>query len=206
MAEVPPCRSESSLNCSQNEPSQDKILQNGDHWIHFYRTLIHKANGFLPLYLKDKIGAEDLVQETMLVASRCRNRNGQRNSDETLAWLIVILQNRTKYAIRNVKATSNQKKGSLREVQADDDLWSFVYMDESSMNTRFIKREVIQCMKTAMGRIPKEQRNLLERRFHEDRDLRWIAKKLRISERQVRRRVQNALECLRMEFLSASRE
>lgn len=206
MAEFPPCRSESNATYSQNDSSKGKILQNSEHWIDFYRTLLHKASGFLPLYLRSKIGADDLVQDTMLVASQCRNQTEQRNTEETLSWLIVILKNRTKSAIRNVKATSSHKNGGLREVQASDELWNAVYIDESSINTKFLKHEVIEYMKIAMERIPKAQRNLLEHRFREDRDLRWIAKKLRISERHVRRRVQSALECLKMEFLSVSRK
>ena len=99
--------------------------------------------------------------------------------------------------------TPRQKNIGLREVQADDILWNTLYTDESSLNSRFIKGEVILYMKIAMGRIPKDQRNLLILRFNEERDLRWIAKKLRISERQVRRRVQNALESLKMEFHNA---
>jgi RNA polymerase sigma factor (sigma-70 family) len=206
MAEVPPCRSESSEQYSKSDPSTDESLQNSDHWVYFYRTLLRKANRFLPLYLRNKIGAEDLVQETMLVASQYQDQIEQRNLDEILSWLIVILRNRTKYAIRNVKATPRQKNIGLREVQADDILWNTLYTDESSLNSRFIKGEVILYMKIAMCRIPKDQRNLLVLRFNEERDLRWIAKKLRISERQVRRRVQNALESLKMEFHNASRK
>ena len=206
MAESSPCRSESKAICPQNIKSKGEILQNSDRWIHFYKSLLHKANGYLPLYLRDKIGPEDLVQETMLVASECQKQIEERKTDEILPWLIVILQNRTKYAIRNVKALQSHEKGRLREIQANDELWSRVYADESSIDTRVVRNEVIENMKIAMERIPKEHRNLLERRFHEDRDMRWIAKKLRISERQVRRRVQNALECLKMEFLGASRK
>ena len=206
MAEFPPCRSESSENDLQSDPSTDVVLQNSDHWMHFYRTLLRKANGFLPIYLRNKIGAEDLVQETMLVASQYQEQIEQRKIDEILAWLIVILRNRTKYAIRNVKVPPRQRKVGFREVQVDDILWNAVYTDESSLDSRFIKAEVIQYMKIAMDRIPKDQRNLLVHRFNENRDLRWIAKKLQISERQVRRRVQNALECLKMEFHDASRK
>ena len=172
-------------------------------WLKWYDNLKTHATRLIPTYVLDRIGPDDMVQETMLAATMNSNQLNGKSENEILGWLVVTLHNRTKYAIRKMKSTIKDRPKTLRENQASENLWENIAADESGMDSRLTKMEHLQTLRTVFERLPHEEQSILRWRYYESRKFGWIAYQLKISERHARRKFQSAVSQFRREFLKA---
>jgi len=172
-------------------------------WLKWYDNLITHAARMIPAYVLDRIGPDDMVQETMLAATMNAGQLNGKTENEILGWLVVTLHNRTKYAIRQMKSTIKDRPKTLRENQANENLWENIAADESGMDSRLTRQEHLQTLRVALDQLPEDVKSILKWRYYESRKFGWIAYEMQISERHARRRFQSAVGQFRREFLKA---
>lgn len=170
-------------------------------WLKWYDNLKIHATKLIPNHIHDRIGPDDMVQETMLAATLHSDKLNGKTDNEILGWLVVTLRNRTRYAIRQASATSRNHPTGLRETQASENLWQNIATDESGMESRLTRAEHLSMLRTAFSRLEKRDQDLIRWRYHDRRKFAWIAFHLEISERHTRRLFQSTLEKFRQEFL-----
>jgi RNA polymerase sigma-70 factor (ECF subfamily) len=113
--------------------------------------------------LVPKVGASDLVQETLLGASRDFARFEGRSRDELLAWLRAILQNRLAVIRRHYRGT--HKRRVTREVAAGDPTaggpWEAWRSAATPPGTHAERREGEAALRSALGRLSEDHRRVV---------------------------------------------
>lgn len=127
--------------------------------------LLAVANRELDSEFRPKIGASDLVQETMLSAQRCIGDFQGGTRDELLAWLRVILVNDIKEARRRYLTAQRDVRREQPMVRPDSaGIDVDVVAGEPTPATDAIVREEAAQLSRAMQRLAPEDREIVEMR------------------------------------------
>lgn len=127
--------------------------------------LLAIANRELESDFAPKVGASDLVQETMLSAQRCIGDFHGQNRDELLAWLRGILVNDIKEARRRFLAAQRDVRREQPMSQRHGDHQARNVADaEATPATGAIAREEAARLESAMQRLSSQDREILELR------------------------------------------
>lgn len=155
----------------------------------------------IPLSLRAKVGASDIVQQTMVDAVRQLDQFRGRTRGQWRAWILVILRNRLAMARRSFLDAERRCVG--REVPlgepdpARGDLPLELVHPSSSPGAKFARAELEAILLEALGRLPASDRDLVRWHHEERQTFKQIAARLGISADAVRKRWARAMIRLR---------
>jgi RNA polymerase sigma-70 factor, ECF subfamily len=135
-----------------------------------HHYLLHVARGELPADLQAKLGASDVVQETLLEAVRDFHQFQGHTEAEWLAWLRHILLHNLANCQRRFRETG--KRQVSRERPLDDrnsrfDPQEVLAADSSSPSQRAIKDEEAMALQRALDQLPEHYRQVILLRHRE---------------------------------------
>lgn len=127
------------------------------------------ANQDLDNDIRHKLGASDLVQESMMTAQACFNEFNGDTPEQLLAWLRGILENDLKHWRRHFKGT--QKRGIQREQRANDSQQFFASPADSMFtpSTNAANQEEETILQDAIKTLPENYQRVIQLRSWEDR-------------------------------------
>lgn len=116
--------------------------------------------------LQAKLDASDVAQQALLEAHRCRDQFRGETEPERLAWLRAILANVLAAAARRF-ATAGRDLGRERSLEAELEqsaarLECLLASDETSPSGRAARSEELLRLAGALGRLPADQRRVVE--------------------------------------------
>jgi RNA polymerase sigma-70 factor (ECF subfamily) len=130
-------------------------------------------------WMRAKVDASDLVQQTCLSAVRHIQKFDGVNEAAFVAWLRTIHQNNIRTAIRDHLIA--QKRAAGRELTPADEQsidQSLVAASESSPSQRLMRGESAVRLAAALQDLPDDQREAVRLRYLEGRSLAEIAERL----------------------------
>ena len=167
------------------------------HLLDRYRQyLLAIAAAELPQPLAGKVGASDLVQETLVKGYEYFGDFGGRSPEQLGAWLRQILLNHLTNVARSYQ-------GQKRNLQREEELnGQVVLQEESTASQQLASTEQQDLLARGLDRLPEELRWVLELRHRENLSFGEIALRLGKSEDTARRLWARALEQPRRELKS----
>jgi RNA polymerase sigma-70 factor (ECF subfamily) len=126
--------------------------------------LLLVANEELDVRLRAKLGASDVVQQTLLEAQLTFDHFSGDSEAALLGWLRKILKNnladaRRCYLIADKRCVTREQ--SLHEYQAGNRLAEALVADASSPSSHLIREELVDVVQGAMGRLSADDREVL---------------------------------------------
>jgi RNA polymerase sigma-70 factor (ECF subfamily) len=130
-----------------------------------YLDLLARAQ--LPAPLRSRLGPSDIVQQTLLQAHRKRDQFRGHGEAEFRSWLRAIL---ARLIADEVRRSDPGPAGRLRSLEraleeSSRRLERWLAADEFSPGRRLMWQERLQELAQAMGRLPEDQRTVLELRY-----------------------------------------
>ncbi|APW63601.1 sigma-70 family RNA polymerase sigma factor [Paludisphaera borealis] len=158
--------------------------------------LLHAASHELPMDLRAKQGASDLVQETFLVAHRLFHRFEGRTSAELLLWLKAILRNTSAHLRRSYRTA---RRAAFREVPMDaaSSLTADLSASDSTPSALIQREETATMLRAATERLPARDRQVLLLKHHDELTFEEVGQRLAISTVAARKAWLRAIERLR---------
>ena len=132
-----------------------ELLQNHRH----YLLLI--ANKELDENIRRKIGASDVVQESLLTAHLKFEQFGGKTKPELLAWLRTILINDLRHAWRTFKGTQKRQVDRERPLQINSSLEQPLVDAQMTPQTNALVAEEAVQLQSAMSFLSKEHQQVL---------------------------------------------
>jgi RNA polymerase sigma-70 factor (ECF subfamily) len=167
------------------------------------KYLLLVANRSLDRDLRVKMGASDLVQDTLLAAQRGFVRFEGSTDRELRLWLRRILLNRICSAQRTYFRTAKRQVSRERPLsgQADSDVLQQPLIDpELTPRCRALADEQSQQIERELSRLPAHYRAVIELRCFERRSFIETGRILQISTDAARKRWCRAIERLRQQL------
>jgi RNA polymerase sigma-70 factor (ECF subfamily) len=138
----------------------------------------------MPAGLRGRVLAEDLLQETLLVAARRLDSFEGRGPASFYRWLVGIARFKVAEAQRGVRAGKRACETPLR---------GEVAMVQTSVSGRAARQERSVVLNEALDRLPGRQGDAVRRRYLEGRSLAETARLLACSEPAVKALVSRGL-------------
>jgi RNA polymerase sigma-70 factor (ECF subfamily) len=170
--------------------------------------LLLVANRGIGADLRVKVGASDLVQETLLAAQRGFGRFEGTSDEELRLWLRRILLNRMASARRTYFQTAKRQASREQSLSSESDSDAFqpsLVDAEITPQRRVLADEQTSIIERELARLPAHYREIVELRCFERRSFADTGQVLGISTDAARKRWCRAIECLRHQ-LDASDE
>ena len=161
--------------------------------------LLAVARHALPPDLQGKVGASDLVQETLLKAQQEFGRFDGAGESQLLAWLRAILLNNVANCTRRF-ATDMRDVGREVALAIEDShevLAGYVPAPGPSPSEAFLERERDAALEQALGRLSEQAREVVRLHNQEDLSFEEIARRTGPSADAVRKTWVRALRQLR---------
>jgi RNA polymerase sigma-70 factor (ECF subfamily) len=149
--------------------------------------LLLVANQELDDALQAKLGASDLVQESMFTAQANFQQFHGTTRQELLAWLRRILHNDLLHAQRRYK--SIQKRELAKEVPVDGSAGVGSQLQDvfQTPSTQAAQREEVAALRTAMHQLSEDYQRVLRMRHWQQLSFRQIGEQLHRSEDAARK-------------------
>ena len=165
----------------------------------YRRYLLHVANESLSPALRAKVGASDIVQETLLHFQQRFDRFEGTSEEELLAWLRRILYFRTLQVARRYGSTeARDVRRELSIVELSHSGRAAPIVDSAPTPcTELVAKEQLANLEAAMAALPRESQQLIRLRNVERRSFREIGELLGCSPDAARKRWVRALAQLR---------
>jgi RNA polymerase sigma-70 factor (ECF subfamily) len=164
----------------------------------FRSYLLLVANGELPADVRPKVGASDLVQETLLRAHNHFDRFRGRTEDELRAWLRRILLNYMANVTQHYRGTA--KRDLAREVPlplvAADELEDALAAETESPSTEALARERTAALHRALEQLPPRYRQVISWRNYDRLSFGEIGQRLDSSAEAARKLWARAIDRL----------
>ncbi|MBM4074694.1 MAG: sigma-70 family RNA polymerase sigma factor [Planctomycetes bacterium] len=171
-----------------------------DELIEVYRPYsLAIANQELDSQIRPKVGASDIVQDSLLEAHLGSQDFRGRTLAEFKQWLRQILR----HNLANVRKSYQQteKRRLDREVSLDDRAQLSLKIDVSSEESvplsKVIFREDLQQLQQVLHELPSEMRKIVVWHNLEQQSFPWIARELGCSEKSVQKKWVKAIRELR---------
>lgn len=156
--------------------------------------LLAIAMAEMPGALAGKIGASDIVQETLAKGYEHFGTFQGRSPEQLAGWLRQILLNH----LANVhKSFSSQKRDTAREELADSRL---VHQHGLTASQELVSREQQACFEQALSRLPEDLRRVIELRHRDNLTFAEIGHRIETSEDTARRLWGRAVQQLQCEL------
>jgi RNA polymerase sigma-70 factor (ECF subfamily) len=145
------------------------------------------ANQDLDTSLRSKLGASDLVQQTMLAACTNFQQFRGQTEDELTGWLRQILRNDLQNARRHFQQT--QQRDARREHRLDDSqlIQPALTDPQHTPGTNAIVNEQMQILQRAMVQLPENYRTVVRLRNWEELPFEKIGETMEISAEAARK-------------------
>lgn len=176
------------------------------------RKYFRYLNSLSHVHLDDRIGvrvgASDIVQDTLLEAHRDFGSFSGTTIEEFTGWLRRILFNNLATAIekhvladkRDVRKQKSIDQDLGRPDQSHAGLARYLQQDITSPSTPMQRDESLEQLLTAINRLPADYQNVIRLRHFEDLAFNEIAKRLDRNSGAVRMMWVRAVEKLRVEL------
>ena len=176
------------------------------------RKYFRYLNSLSHVHLDDRIGvrvgASDIVQDTLLEAHRDFGSFSGTTIEEFTGWLRRILFNNLATAIekhvladkRDVRKQKSIDQDLSRPDQSHAGLARYLQQDITSPSTPMQRDESLEQLLTAINRLPADYQNVIRLRHFEDLAFNEIAKRLDRNSGAVRMMWVRAVEKLRVEL------
>ena len=165
----------------------------------YRRLLLWTANQTLDAELRTKMGASDVVQETMLEAVRDFQQFCGETDEEWQAWLRQVLANNLANADRRFRRTTKrslEREKSMDAKSAVRRAVEFSAQREVSPDVLAIQKESGISLHLAITALPDDYRQLLMLRYQQQMAFTDIAKHMCRSENAVRKLWARAVQAL----------
>lgn len=174
----------------------------------YYDQLIARVTSQMSNGLREKIAAEDVLQEVYAQAVRDIGRCRAESKAEFSAWLLAIANNR----VRDVaKAFGRAKRGAQhRHVRTHarsslEPIVEMLELDQHSPSSRVAIGEAERAIQMGVAMLPDEQRTALRLRYLEGRSLADVAEQMEKTPAAVRGLLHRAKVALRETMGNSSR-
>lgn len=156
---------------------------------------------------RSKLGASDIVQQTLLKATKNRSQFRGGSEAEVVAWLRRILSSTLVDAIRELKGAKRnvamERSLEVSLAQSSARLEALLQADLTSPSDYVTRHEQLLQLSEALARLPEDQRLVLEMRYLQGSPVAAIAEQLGRSERSVAGLVRRGLQALRVMLADA---
>jgi RNA polymerase sigma-70 factor (ECF subfamily) len=166
------------------EPASDPLP-----WERFREYLHLLARLQMPLRLRGKLGASDVVQQTLLEAHRARPQLEGRSPGEQAAFLRRILANNLTDALRRftgpARNVARERSLEAELTRSFARLEACLAADQSSPSERAEREEELLLLAEALAQLPEDQRTAVEMKHLLGYSLAEIGQALDRSEKAV---------------------
>jgi RNA polymerase sigma-70 factor (ECF subfamily) len=151
---------------------------------------------------RSKVGASDIVQQTLLKATRNVSQFRGASEAEVIAWLRRILSTTLIDAIRELKGTKRnvdvERSLETSLAQSSARLGALLQANSTSPSERVLRHEQLLRVSAALARLPDDQRQVLEMHYLQGCSVAVVAADLGRTERSVAGLVRRGLQALRI--------
>jgi RNA polymerase sigma-70 factor (ECF subfamily) len=151
--------------------------------------------------LRSKLGASDIVQQTLLKATQNRDQYRGRSEAELAAWLRRILTNTLVDAVRELEGA---KRDVAREypleaalAQSSARLEALLQPSPTSPSEQVLRQEQLVQLSAALAQLPEDQRLAVEMHYLQGDTVAEVAEQMGRTERSVAGLVRRGLQGLR---------
>lgn len=150
---------------------------------------------------RSKLGASDVVQQTLLKAVANLGQYRGKSEAELAAWLRRILTNTLVDTVRELEGAKRdvaQERSLEAELnRSSARLEGLLQSPASSPSQQALRHEELLQLSAALARLPDDQRQALERHYLQGRTVPEVAEEMKRSERSVAGLVRRGLQRLR---------
>jgi RNA polymerase sigma-70 factor, ECF subfamily len=150
---------------------------------------------------RSKLGPSDIVQQTLLKATRNLDQFRGGSEAEVVGWLRRILSTSLIDAIRELKGTKRdvavERSLEASLAQSSARLAALLQANSTSPSEQVLRHEQLLQLSAALGRLPEDQRLVLEMRYLQDLPVATIAEQMGRTDRSVAGLARRGLRALR---------
>ena len=163
--------------------------------------LLLVANDELDSALRPKVGASDLVQDSLLEARQDFPQFRGSTQEDLLAWLRSILCHNLADARRRFQGAARRRLLQEESLDAESaaELREKLVADTASPHEQAVTREEKETLEAALARLPEDYRRVLELRYNQDRSFAEVGAALGRSEESAKKLWLRAVRRLRRE-------
>jgi RNA polymerase sigma-70 factor (ECF subfamily) len=174
------------------------VLQRIERYRDYLRLL---ARCQLDARLRAKIDPSDVVQQTLVKAVQNHAQFRGENDAELAGWLRRILANTMTDAVRKFQREVNLQYSLENAVEASSQkLEAWLAADQSTPSERSAQHEQLQELAAALGRLPDDQRTVVELHHIQRLSVAEIAAELGRTESSIAGLLRRGLKALRTEL------
>ncbi len=152
--------------------------------------------------LRSKLGASDIVQETLLKAAQNLGQYQGRSETELVGWLRRILSNTLVDVVRQFEGAKRDvaRERSLEAslAQSSARLEALLQSPPSSPSDHLVRHEQVLTLSSALARLPEDQRQAVELHYLQGYAIATVAQEMQRTERSVAGLVRRGLQKLRV--------
>jgi RNA polymerase sigma-70 factor (ECF subfamily) len=164
------------------------------------RYLLRVASAELDPQLQGKLGASDVVQETLLEAQRIFDRFQGDSPAELRAWLRAILLNKVATHTRHYRDTAKRQVGQEVGFDPDSDRLAELAAMISTPSSLIVQKERAMALTQAVQRLPEHYRQIIVWRQVDNLSFEEMASRLGRSVEAVRKLWWRAIQQLQQEL------
>jgi RNA polymerase sigma factor (sigma-70 family) len=153
----------------------------------------HKKRVFsyVMMVVRDRHLAEDIFQDTFIKVIQTLKRGSYSDEGKFLPWVLRIAHNLV------IDHFRRQKRMPVVDGGEDFDIFSVISLRQGNVEDRMVKTQVRSDLRTAIGQLPQEQREVLIMRHYMDMSFKEIADFTNVSINTALGRMRYALINLR---------